>query len=218
MAGATIFNLLGGIGTFCVASNPMAWGPSMAKLASYQWLYVFLMIAAIVVSAWGIVVTIALARGKPHAYRDALIVLVDQHDSRRRADVRLDRAARQGRAAEHALLSHDARADRLSAAAFAAPLEADRRLCAQRKRDFATPAGLAAFLGGLIALTTPLWAGPTHIGPDGAQWVNVIRLPLLSGGSLLAFGGAALVWAANRRGRAVIAEDAGAEGQPVAGR
>ena len=30
MAAATIFNLLGGIGTFCVASNPMAWGPSMA--------------------------------------------------------------------------------------------------------------------------------------------------------------------------------------------
>ena len=76
MAGATVFNLFGGIGTFCVASNPTAWGPSMAKLASYQGLYVLLMIAAIVVSAWGMVVTIALARGKPHAYRDALIVLV----------------------------------------------------------------------------------------------------------------------------------------------
>ena len=48
----------------------------MAKLASYQWLYVLLMISAIVVSSWGIVVTIALARGKPNAYRDALIVLV----------------------------------------------------------------------------------------------------------------------------------------------
>ena len=67
-------------------------------------------------------------------------------------------------------------------------------------------------------LTTLLWATPTHIGPDGANWVNVLRLPLLVGGSLLAFGGAALVWAANRRGRAVSAEEARAEGQPVAGR
>jgi hypothetical protein len=73
-------------------------------------------------------------------------------------------------------------------------------------------------VGGLVVLTTLLWATPTHIGPDGANWVNVLRLPLLVGGSLLAFGGAALVWAANRRGRAVTAEDVRAEGQPVAGR
>ena len=28
-------------------------------------------------------------------------------------------------------------------------------------------------------LTTLLWATPTHVGPDGANWVNVLRLPLL---------------------------------------
>ncbi len=84
--------------------------------------------------------------------------------------------------------------------------------------DAATIGGLAAFAGGLVMLTTLLWATPTHIGPDGANWVNVLRLPLLVGGSLLAFGGTALVWAGNRRGRAVITEEVRTEGQPAAGR
>ena len=84
--------------------------------------------------------------------------------------------------------------------------------------DAATTGGLAAFMGGLVLLTTLLWATPTHIGPDGANWVNVLRLPLLAGGSLLAFGGTALVWAANRRGRAVIAKEARTEGRPAADR
>ncbi len=64
--------------------------------------------------------------------------------------------------------------------------------------DWQAPAGLAMFVSGVVLLSTPLWAGPTHIGPDGAHWVNVLRLPLLLGGALLAFGGAALVWEANR--------------------
>jgi hypothetical protein len=67
------------------------------------------------------------------------------------------------------------------------------------KGDFATPAGLAAFVGGLVALATPLWAGPTHIGPDGAQWVNVIRTPLLLGGALTALAGIALLGWDHRR-------------------
>ena len=41
---ATFFNLMGGIGTSCVALNPTGWSPSMAKLAPYQWLYILLMI------------------------------------------------------------------------------------------------------------------------------------------------------------------------------
>ena len=71
----TFFNLMGGIGTSCVALNPTRWSPAMAKLAPYQWLYILLMIGATVVSVWGIVVTIGLARGKRHAYRNTLIVL-----------------------------------------------------------------------------------------------------------------------------------------------
>jgi hypothetical protein len=203
MAGATIFNLLGGIGTFCVASNPTAWGPAMAKLASYQGLYILLMISAIVVSIWGIGVIIALARGKPHAYRDALIVLVI---SMILAGVQtFVSIALRGKGAPQNMRFY---LTSLALIVFLLlrlpPLwKLIDGFAPSEKRDFATPAGLAAFWGGMIGLTTPLWAGPTHIGPDGAQWVNVIRTPLLLGGALLMLVGiSVLVWAGRTSPRA----------------
>jgi hypothetical protein len=210
------FNLMGGIGTACVALNPTRWSPAMAMLAPYQWLYILLMIGATAVSAWGIAVTIGLARGKRHAYRDALIVLAL---SALLAGVQtFVSIALRGKGAPQNM--------RFYVTTFTLVVFLILRLPPiwkliggfRRGGDAATTVGLAAFMGGLVVLTTLLWATPTHIGPDGANWVNVLRLPLLAGGSLLAFGGAAQVWAANRRGRAVIAEDARAEGQPVAGR
>ena len=213
----TFFNLMGGIGTSCVALNPTRWSPSMAKLAPYQWLYILLMITATVVAIWGIFVTIALARGKQHAYRNALIVLAL---SALAAGVQTYASiALRGKGAPQNM--------RFYITTFTLVVFLILRLPPIWKLiggfqrgggDAATTVGLAAFVGGLVVLTTLLWATPTHIGPDGANWVNVLRLPLLAGGSLLAFGGAALVWAANRRGRAVIAEEARTEGQPVAGR
>jgi hypothetical protein len=213
---ATFFNLMGGIGTSCVALNPTRWSPSMAKLAPYQWLYILLMVTATVVAIWGIFVTIALARGKQHAYRNALIVLAL---SALAAGVQTYASiALRGKGAPQNM--------RFYITLFTLVVFLILRLPPIWKLfggfqrgggDAATTVGLAAFVGGLVMLTTLLWATPTHIGPDGANWVNVLRLPLLAGGSLLAFGGAALVWAANRRGRAMIAEEARTEGQPVAG-
>ncbi len=199
MALATIFNLLGGIGTSCVALFPTRWGPDMAKLASMQWLYILLMVSAIVVSAWGIVVTVALARGKTNAYRNALIVLVA---SMVIAGVQtFVSISLRGKGAPQNM--------RFYLTALVVIVFLLLRLPPVWKRiggftaggrdDFATPAGLAAFVGGLVALTTPLWAGPTHIGPDGAQWVNVIRTPLLLGGMLVMLVGIALLWWNHRR-------------------
>jgi hypothetical protein len=198
LAFTTFFNLMGGIGTSCVALNPTRWSPAMAKLAPNQWLYILLMITATVVAIWGIFVTIALARGKQHAYRDALIVLAL---SALAAGVQTYASiALRGKGAPQNI--------RFYITLFTLVVFLILRLPPIWKRisgfrrgdegDWQTPAGLAAFVGGLVALTTPLWAGPTHIGPDGAHWVNVLRLPLLLGGGLLAFGGAALVWEANR--------------------
>jgi hypothetical protein len=211
------FNLMGGIGTACVALNPTRWSPAMAKLAPYQWLYIVLMIGATVVSVWGIAVTIGLTRGKHHAYRDALIVLAL---SALLAGVQTFASiALRGKGAPQNM--------RFYITSFTLVVFLILRLPPIWKLiggfrrgggDAATTGGLAAFAGGLVMLTTLLWATPTHIGSDGANWVNVLRLPLLVGGSLLAFGGSALVWAANRRGRAVIAEAASTEHQPAAGR
>jgi uncharacterized membrane protein (DUF2068 family) len=196
MAGAAIFNLLGGIGTFCVASNPTAWGPNMAKLASYQWLYVLLMVSAIVFSAWGIVVTIALARGKPHAYRDALIVLVA---SMLLVGVQtFVSVALRGKGAPQNMRFYLTALVLLVFLLLRLPpiWKLIGGFAPGGRGDFAAPAGLAAFWGGLIALTTPLWVGPTHVGSDGAQWVNLLRTPLLFGGALLMLIGiSVVVWA-----------------------
>jgi len=196
MAAATTFNLLGGIGTFCVASNPTAWGPAMAKLASYQWLYILLMVSAIVVSAWGIAVTIALARGKPNAYRDALIVLgVSMLLAGVQTFVSI---ALRGKGAPQNMRFYLTTLVLILFLLLRLPpiWKLIGGFAPSGRGDFATPAGLAAFWGGLIALTTPLWAGPTHIGPDGAQWVTVIRTPLLLGGALVMLVGIyILVWA-----------------------
>ena len=193
------FNLLGGIGTSCVALNPTGWSPAMAKLAPYQWLYILLMIVATVTAIWGIVVTVALARGKPDAYRDALIVLVV---SALAAGVQtfVSQALR-GKGAPQNMRFYLTLFSLAIMLLFRLPpiWKAIGGFRRGGPRDFCTPAGLAAFAGGLVALTTPLWAFPTHIGPDGANWVSVLRTPLLASGVLLATLGVALVWWSSRQ-------------------
>lgn len=193
------FNLMGGIGTACVALNPMGWSPAMAKLAPYQWLYILLMIVATATALWGITVTVALARGKPHAYRDVLVMLAISA-----------LAAGVQTFVSHALRGKGAPQNmRFYLTLFTLAIMLLFRLPPLWKaiggfrrvdpRDFATPAGLAAFAGGLVALTTPLWASPTHIGPDGANWLDVLWMPLLAGGAALAVSGVALVWWNSRK-------------------
>jgi hypothetical protein len=217
MALTVAFNLLGGIGTACVALNPTGWSPSMAKLAPYQWLYILLMIVAAATAIWGIVVTIALARGTSgHAYRDALIVLMI---SALAAGIQtfVSQALR-GKGAPQNIRFYLTLFTLAVMLLFRLP-PIWKRIAGFRRGgpgDFATPAGLAAFAGGLVVLTTPLWASSTHIGPDGANWVNVLRMPLLAGGAMLMVFGVALV--RRRSHRSVEPAAAAREGRPATGR
>lgn len=191
-AAAAAFNLLGGIGTSCVALNPTGWSESMAKLAPFQWLYILLMVGATAVAAWGIAVTIGLARGRRNAYRDALWVLLL---SGILAGVQTYASiALRGKGAPQNMRYYFTT---LVLVFFLLlrlpPLWRLINGFTGGKGNWRTPTGLAAFVGGLIVLTTPLWATPTHIGPDGANWVNVLRAPLLAGGALLTLAGAGLL-------------------------
>ena len=67
--------LLGGIGTSCVAFGAENFGP-MAVLAPYKWLYQIFVVATVAVGIAGIWATVRLARGKKNAYRNAVIVLL----------------------------------------------------------------------------------------------------------------------------------------------
>jgi len=217
MALTVAFNLLGAIGTACVALNPTGWSPAMAKLAPYQWLYILLMVVATVTAIWGIVVTIALARGNSgSAYRDALIVLAI---SALAAGVQtFVSLALRGKGAPQNM--------RFYLTLFTLAVMLLLRLPPLWKLiggfrrggpgDAATTAGLAAFAGGMVALTTPLWAAPTHIGPDGANWVNVLRTPLLAGGAVGMLLGVALVWLGSHRSVRRVVETR--EGKTATGR
>ena len=216
MALTAAFNLMGGIGTACVALNPTGWSPAMAKLAPYQWLYILLMVVATATAIWGIVVTIALARGTSgHAYRDALIVLAI---SALAAGVQtfVSQALR-GKGAPQNMRFYLT----LFTLAFMLVLRLPPiwKLIGGFRRgspgDAATTAGLAAFAGGMVTLTTPLWAAPTHIGPDGANWVNALRTPLLAGGAIGMMLGVGLVWLGSHKSVRRTAENP--EGRPATG-
>ncbi len=191
-------NLLGGIGTTCVALDATRWGPRMAALAPVQWLYRLLVVAAIAAAVYAIWATVALARGKAQAYRNALIALV----------LGLIPATVQTITSQALRGSSAPENVRVYLGGFTLVVLLLFRLPPIWRRigftgggsggGWATPGGLALFVGGLVALTTPLWAGPTHIGPDGANWVSVLRLPLLAGGALLALAGAGVLWRAGR--------------------
>ncbi len=185
-AAAAVFNLLGGIGTSCVALNPTGWSESMAKLAPYQWLYLVLMVGATAVAAWGIAVTIGLARGRRNAYRNALWVLL--LSGILAAVQTYASIALRGKGAPQNMRYYFTTL--VLVVFLLLRLPPVWRLINGFTGGWRTPTGLAAFIGGLIVLTTPLWATPTHIGPDGANWVNVLRTPLLAGGALLTLVGA----------------------------
>ena len=202
---AVAFNLMGGIGTSCVALNPTGWGPDMAKLASSQWLYILLMAGATAVAAWGIVVTLGLARGGRNAYRDALWVLLL---SGILAGVQTYASiALRGKGAPQNMRYYFTTLVLVVFLLLRLPpvWRLINGFVGGGMGSWRTPTGLAAFAGGLIVLTTPLWATPTHIGPDGANWVNVLRTPLLAGGALLTLVGAGLL---RRVSRAVQANRA----------
>lgn len=199
---ATAFNLLGGIGTSCVALKPTGWSESMAKLAPYQWLYILLMVGATAAAIWGIVVTLSLARGLRNAYRDALWVLMI---SGILAGVQTYASiALRGKGAPQNMRFYLTTLVLVLFLLLRLPpvWRLINGFVGGGKGKWQTPTGLAAFAGGLVVLTTPLWATPTHIGPDGANWVNLIRVPLLAGGALLALFGAGLSGYARSSARA----------------
>lgn len=200
---AAVFNLLGGIGTSCVAFNPTGWGESMAKLAPYQPLYIVLMLGAIAAAGWGIAVTVGLARGQRNAYRNALWVLLL---SGILAGVQTYASiALRGKGAPQNMRYYFTALVLVFFLLLRLPpaWRLINGFTGGGKGNWRTPTGLAAFVGGLIVLTTPIWATPTHIGPDGANWVNVLHTPLLVGGVLLTLGGAGLL----RRGSCGVQQD-----------
>lgn len=189
LLGLTVaLTLLGGIGTSCVAFAAENFGPRMAALIPVKPIFQMLVVLSVGTGLFGLVATVRLGRGWRGAYRLTLIFLlaglltsgIQMYFS---ATLRGSTAPNNFRVYLTALTLVFMLALRLpglwertgfgGSGVSGAP---------------GAGAGIALAITGLVTLTTPLWAGPSHM-IDGANTVDVLLWPLiLIGAGLLTAG------------------------------
>lgn len=75
MSLATLFNLMGGIGSSCIAFFAETYGPDYANIVPYKWLYQLLVVLTTAAAVYGIYATVQLIKGTKRAWRDTIIAL-----------------------------------------------------------------------------------------------------------------------------------------------
>lgn len=191
----TVFvTLLGGVGTTCVALGAEKY-ESMVELVPYKPLYLAFVVFSLAIGIWGILVTISLVRGGANAYRNTLIVLI----------------AGAIVSGIHTAVSQVLRGASAPASwrfyinvftwvvflLFRFPRVWDRVDFTQSLKGSGKRAsgGTALIVCGMVALTTYLWAGPTHL----SAWIVVLRVPILAGGWGMLLVGVGLLLVPDRR-------------------
>lgn len=78
LALTAVFNIAGGIGTSCVAIDATRFGPTMAVLAPYRWLYRAFSVLGLLTGVWEATATVTLLRRRfmKRAWRSAIRSLV----------------------------------------------------------------------------------------------------------------------------------------------
>jgi hypothetical protein len=180
-------NLLGGIGTTCAAFFTKQY-PPMWALYDYQWLYQAFVVVTALIGLAGIWTLVKLLRGGKNVLRDALIVLVLG------AIVNIIHVAAsislRGKATPADVVMGINLVTLLLVLFLGTPGMRQKVRFDQQTgpNERAAAGGIAAIVAGLITLTTPIWAGPTHMF-EGVNWVNLLLAPLmLAGGALLVIG------------------------------
>jgi len=195
---AAAMTLLGGIGTTCVAFKAENFGPRMAALIPVKPIFQVLVFVSLAAGLFGVYAIVRLARGRRGSYNQALLFL-------------LVGLVASGIQFYYSLTLRGSTAPNnmrlyLTAAALAVLLLLRLPGLWQRtgfERSHAgggpTPAGGAAlFVCGLVTITTPLWAAPTHV-IGGENTANVLLWPLLGmGAAMMVLGGLRFVTQARR--------------------
>lgn len=178
--------LLGGAGTTCIAFNPENFGPKWAAFIAIKPIFQILVVVSIAAALYGIYSIVRLAKNHRGAYNAVLAFLV----------VGLLASAvqyyysftlRDGSTAPNNMRLY------LTVLTLALFLLLKLPGVWQRTGFGGSPSaggagglagGVSLFLTGLITITTPLWAGPTHM-VDDVNTVGVLLWPLLVGGAAL---------------------------------
>jgi hypothetical protein len=188
---AAAMNILGGIGTVCAAFLTKQF-PPMWALLDYQLLYQGMMIVTIIIGILGVLATRQLIRGGSGAYQRALLVLVVGTIV---AGIHLYASmVLRGKGVPTNMKLYANALGLLIFLLYRLP-GIWERIRFDQPADSASQAsntGLAAILAGSLVFTTIFWAGPSHTY-GGANWVDLLKLPLYVSGATLTLGGAALV-------------------------
>lgn len=202
-----VFTLMGGVGTTCVAFNAEKYD-SMLPLVPVKPVFQALVVISIAAALYGIYATVQAVRRRSNAYKAALIFLIVG-------------ALSSGVQFYYSLTLRGSTAPnsmRLYLTIFTLAVFLLLRLPPLWKRSGfdvnasggadntdAAIGGAALVLGGLLALTTPIWAAPTHT-LGGFNYAGIINLPLAAAGLGMILGGAALLWRAKSRRHLIAAK------------
>lgn len=187
------FMLLGGIGTTCVA-----WGaekyPPFRGLVSWKWLYQASSVITIATGALGLWFTAGLVRGRRDAYKWTVILLAAGLLVAGSQMIVSEMV--RGKSAPNSMRVYITAFTLIVLLLLRIPGIWQRTGLDQPGGGTKGPAGgLAAIVAGMLTLSVPMWAGPTHI-VNGFNLVLVLKWPLLIGGSALTVLGVALLIAA----------------------
>jgi len=197
---AVTFTLLGGLGTTCVAFNAQSYGKAFEKFIGYKGEYQAMVYASIVTALVGIAAIYGLVKGKGWGYPLALLVLI----------VGLAEAGLQmyytSTLKQVSFFKTPPTSMRFYTTLFTLIVFLVLRLPGiwekagfGQNQGSASAAGMAggtaACVMGVLTITTPLWAGASHM-LDGYNLVFVLEAPLLFGGAAMILAGAcSMLWA-----------------------
>ena len=184
--------ILSGVGTTCVAINPTEYD-GMEAIAQFQWLYLFYVLAFIVIGVMGIRAVVELVRGKPNGYRDALIALIAGlvvgviHMMTSRA-LRED-----GSSMPLDFIVYSIAITLVIFLIFRIPGVREKVDFEHHADDSSEAAGgMAAIVSGFLVLSVQMWAGPTHIF-DGVNLADAFHPTMMVVGTLLLLFGVGML-------------------------
>lgn len=180
-------NLLGGIGTVCAAFLTENF-ESMSALLPYQWLYQPLMVLTVLAGIVGGWMTVRLIGGGEKVHRNTLIVLAI--GTLLSGIHMVASLAIRGEAVPANMKFY---ANVIPLVVFLALLLPGLKAQVhfdqpERKSTRGAASGMAMVVVGMVLLSTPMWAGPSHLF-EGGNWVDLLSRHLLVGGVVLTGGG-----------------------------
>jgi hypothetical protein len=169
----SVFTLMAGIGTTCVAVAAENFGPKMAVIAPYSWLYILFVLLTTAIGVYMVKALISLIKKKPRGYFETIISLV--------LGIIIG--------VIHMLVSRSLRGSSMPTdgvvyvtvltllvfAIYKIPgIWHELNLEGTKSDDINRTAAAFTLLScGIAVLTAPLWGSSTHIFNDGGQnWAN----------------------------------------------